>query len=263
MKLTHELIEKILYDGMASHTALGQKFIQLVDDRMGFHIDACYLQSGLQLLIPSDKTIEALVRARQVRFAKCNHLTVWCHSDQMVGKSEEIYKETLYSLFLELLDREQITPDYPRQYLPEEMRYYGWINKRKEEVDHAKALQPDGEICEQHTVAIEFIDHLALWHYLQNSLKIMNRCETVTEIGARVFCGYDQSRRNMAYYIILPDSAFCNVDKRTLLRNFNAYALEKLKPYDKWNAINEDAVAPIICKWSDLSEELRFSLVKG
>ena len=36
MKLTHEPIEKILYDGMASHTALGQKFIKLVDDRMGF-----------------------------------------------------------------------------------------------------------------------------------------------------------------------------------------------------------------------------------
>ena len=171
MKLTHELIEKILYDGMASHTALGQKFIQLVDDRMGFHIDACYLQSGLQLLIPSDKTIEALVRARQVRFAKCNHLTVWCHSDQMVGKSEEIYKETLYSLFLELLDREQIT--------------------------------------------VEFINYLALWHYLQNSLKTMNCCEAVTEIGARVFCGYDQSRRNMAYYIILPDSAFCNVHSKS------------------------------------------------
>ena len=93
MILTHELIEKILYDGMASHTALGQKFIKLVDDWMGFYIDACYLQSGLQLLIPPDKTIEALVRAKQVRFARCNHLTVWCHSAQMAGKSEETYKE--------------------------------------------------------------------------------------------------------------------------------------------------------------------------
>ena len=129
MILTQEPIDKILYNGMASHTALGQKFIQIIDDRMGFHIDACYLQTDLQMLIPSNKTIEALVRARQVRFAKCTHLTVWCHSAQMVGKSEEIYKEMLYSLFIELLDREQITPEYPRQYLPEEMRYYGWTNK--------------------------------------------------------------------------------------------------------------------------------------
>jgi len=263
MVFTQEPVEKIIYNGMASHTALGQKFIQLVDERMGVHMDACYLQSGLQLLIPSGKTIEALVRARQMRFAKCNHLTVWCHSDQMVGRSENIYKETLYSLFLELLDAEQITPEYPRQYLPEEMRYYGWINKRKEEWDHAKILQPDGKIGEQHTVTVEFIDHLALWHYLQNSLKTMNRCEAVAEIGARVFCGYDQSRRNMAYYIILPDYAFCTADKCTLLRKFTAYALEKLKPCDKWNAITEISVAPVICKWSDLSEELKFSFVKG
>ena len=171
MMFTQEPVEKIIYNGMASHTALGQKFIQLVDERMGVHMDACYLQSGLQLLIPPDKTIEALVRAKQVRFARCNHLTVWCHSAQMAGKSEETYKEALYSLFCELLDREQITLEYPRQYLPEEMRYYGWTNKRKEEWDTAKILQPDGQIIEQHTVAIEYIDHLALWHYLQNSLK--------------------------------------------------------------------------------------------
>ncbi|MBQ3258226.1 MAG: hypothetical protein IJA67_12570 [Oscillospiraceae bacterium] len=112
-------------------------------------------------------------------------------------------------------------------------------------------------------MAVEFIDHLALWHYLQNSLKTVNRCEAVTKIGARVFCGYDQSRRNMAYYIILPDYAFGNADKRALLRNFTTYALEKLKPCDKWNAIKETSVAPVICKWNDLSEELKYSFVKG
>lgn len=263
MILTQEPIDKILYDGMASHTALGQKFIQLAANHLGLCIDACYLQSDLQLLIPSDKTIEALIRVQQVRFARCNHLTVWCHSAQMAGKSEETFKEALYSLFCELLDREQITLEYPRQYLPEEMRYYGWTNKRKEKWDTTKILQPDGQIGEQHTVSVEYIDRLALWHYLHNSLKMMNRCEAVTEISARVFCGYDQKRENMAYYIILSDDAYANADKCTLLRNFTAYALEKLKPSDKWNAINESSVAPVISKWDNLSEELRFAFVKG
>ena len=248
---------------MVSHTALGHKFIHLVEGRMGFPMDACYLQTDLQLLIPSDKTIEALIRARQVRFTRCNHLTVWCHSAQMAGKSEETYKEALYSVFCELLDREQITPEYPRQYLPEEMRYYGWTNKRKEEWDTTKILQPDTQIGEQHTVTIEFTDHLALWHYLQNSLKTMNYYEAVTEIGARVFCGYDEKRKNMAYYIILPEHSFDHADKDMLLRDFTAYALENLKPSDKCNVINESSVAPVISKWDDLSEKLRFAFVKG
>jgi len=263
MILTEDPIEKVLHTGKAVHSHVGERFIKLAAECLGLNIIAVYFHSGTEMFIPPKQKLESLVKKRRVRFVRSEILTLWCRSSETDISNDEIYKEKVYALFKELIADENIVIDYPRTYIPDEMNYYGWTNKRTEEWDTSKIIQTSGVMDERHTIVIEYIDQQVLWNYLQDSLKTMNICPYITNIGAQVFCGYDEKRKNMAYYIILPEYDSDNIESDKLCRSFSAFAAEKLKPRDKWNVINEFSVSPIICKWNDLSEEMKFALAKG
>lgn len=262
MMLTKEPIEKILDSGSATHSEFGQKFIALTENRLGLHITAAYHQSGTELDIAPNKNIEILIKKQQIHFVRSSILTVWCHSDEIGGRSETDMEAAIDTIFRELLCKESIEIEYPRTYVPQEMRYYGWTNRKKEDWDTSNMIPLNANISEIHTVHIEYIDHLALWRTMENSLNILNHCPCISNIRARVLCGYDQRRNHMAYYVILPPHIPNDFDRVRLCREFSQTALDILKPNNIWNALNVDAVSPIVCKWDELSEDMKFAFSK-
>jgi hypothetical protein len=66
----------------------------------------------------------------------------------------------------------------------------------------------------------------------------------------------------MAYYVILPPHIPNDFDRVRLCREFSQTALDILKPNNIWNALNADAVSPIVCKWDELSEDMKFAFSK-
>ena len=118
-----------------------------------------------------------------------------------------------------------------------------------------QGIAPD----DRHAVFAECPDQLALWQYLEESLPAFNRRPFLREAGARLVCGWDRSRRAMAYHLLVDDS-FPDAD--ALAAKVTAAAVEKLSAKDVWGVIDERAAAPVILRYGELTPEQKFAFLR-
>ncbi|MBQ8510772.1 MAG: hypothetical protein IJ493_12785 [Clostridia bacterium] len=131
----------------------------------------------------------------------------------------------------------------------------------KEDIFHTlmDAAQTEPASRKKHSVHVDYIDQLALWNYLTDSLPALNRCALIREAGARVLCGWDASRNAMAYFVIVPSADSVG----SLKQDFADYAFRLIKPKDLWDAVTLRAVTPVVTEWAALTQEQRFALCRG
>lgn len=264
MILTETPLEEVLRTGEAVHSSVGERWIREAEAQLGMCICAGYLQAHTQIDLPPGIFFERFIRQKPVPFVRSMILTVYTDSRRCrpVPDGEEMRREKLVSLLHEILREEEISPEYPRLYIPEEMRYYGWNQSKREAWDFSRVIVPGEIIREEYAVHTERIDSLVLWRVLQDGLTAMRRCPILRQQDAGLFCGYDDGRGEMAYWLLLPG----RVSEETqayLRREFTAYALEILQKRDRWGVIDERSVSPVITARDALTPEQRFALYKG
>ncbi len=77
---------------------------------------------------------------------------------------------------------------------------------------YSKVITPSNIPVERKTVIVESFDDLVVWHCMSNSLKKMNAVKSITDISAKVYCGWDESVKSMNLYVIIPETYFKNID---------------------------------------------------
>ncbi|MBQ4043699.1 MAG: hypothetical protein IJD06_06855 [Clostridia bacterium] len=264
MILTETPLEEVLRTGKAEHSTAGERWIREAEAQLGMCICAGYMQAHTQIDLPAGAVFERFIRRKPVPFVRSMILTVYTDSRRCrpFPEGEEMRREKLISLLNEILREEGIAPEYPRLYLPEEMRYYGWNQSRRDSWDFSRVIEPGEFIREETAVHTEKMDSLVLWRILQDSLTAMRRCPILQQWDAELFCGYDAGRGEMAYYLLLP-GRISEETRVCLRRDFTAYALELLQKRDCWGVIGERSVSPVITAGDALTPEQRFALYKG
>lgn len=263
MILTETPLEEVLRTGKAVHSPVGEKWIREAEAQLGLCICAGYMQAHTQIDLPQGMEFERFIRRKTVPFVRSMILTVYTDSRRCrpFPEGEEMRGEKLISLLNEILRQEGSAPEYPRLYLPEEMRYYGWNQSKRESWDFRRVIEPGEIIREEYAVRMERIDSLVLWRVLQDGLTAMRRCPILRQRDAGLFCGYDAGRGEMAYWLLLP-GRISEEAQASLRREFTAYALEILQKRDRWGVIGERSVSPVITARDALTPEQRFALYK-
>jgi len=264
MILTETPLQEVLRTGKAVHSPVGERWIREAEARLGLCICAGYMQAHTQIDLPAGAGFERFIRRKPVPFVRSMILTVYTDSRRCrpLPEGEEMRGETLISLLNEILRQEGAMPEYSRLYLPEEMRYYGWNQCKRDAWDFSRVIEPGEIIREDYAVHTERIDSLVLWRILQDGLAAVHRCPGLKRWDAEVFCGYDAGRGEMAYWLLLPGGV-SEETQAYLRRDFTAYALEILQKRDRWGVIDERSVSPVITAKDALTPEQKFSLYKG
>lgn len=264
MILTETPLEEVLRTGKAVHSPVGERWIREAEAQLGMCICAGYMQAHTQIDLPPGAVFERFIRRKPVPFVRSMTLTVYTDSRRcrLLPEGEETRGEKLASLLNEILRQEGIAPEYPRLYLPEEMRYYGWNQSKREAWDFRRVIETGEIIREETAVHTERIDSLVLWRILQDGLTAMRRCPMLRQRQAEVFCGYDAGRGEMAYWLLLPGRVSEEAGAG-MRREFTAYAMEILQKRDRWGVIDERSVSPVVAVGDALTPEQKFSLYKG
>ena len=231
MTLTETPTEQLLTCDTIRHSALGSKFMKLLAEHVGIHAAACYTEISPHI---GEKTHSVwkkfLIRAeKENKPAQDRILNIYYHADVPYRICEnDACKAKIADLFRVVCREHGIDTDYDNIH-----------------------------------VFLECIESLALWNLLADSLADVRRLSILQNTGIRVFCGYDKKRNASAYYLILPESMSSDFDTETLVDGFVREVVSLLTPADRFHAVNPGSAVPILCKWSDLSAEMRFALAKG
>ncbi len=110
-------------------------------------------------------------------------------------------------------------------------------------------------------MVLDSFDGLAMYHYLSDSQAKANSLFSVLSMCAKVYCGWDEARECMTYYLIVSDERMKMITDIERSR-VNQELLEMLHRRDKNNVVNDD-FKPIYTTWSALSPEMRFALSRG
>ena len=230
MILTETPKEKLLTTETIRHSALGEEFIALLAEKVGIHAAACYAERCSRVGTETHSIWQKLCVCRTAgKIAQDWILNIYHYADAPYRICESnACKEKIADLFRDVCREHGI-----------------------------------GEDHEKIHVFFECIQTLALWNLFADALSAVRSLPLLENTGIRVFCGYDKKRNASAYYLILPESMPSDFDTETLVDGFVREVVSLLTPADRFHAVNPGSAVPILCKWSDLSAEMRFALAKG
>lgn len=264
MQLTHSPIKEVLDTGVARNSAIAKLFIEEVRKKLDVQIVACYFQATSHISLPLNSTIDMLITSNNIEFIKETILTCYIRStDNHIILGDVSLRTNIYDIFLNVLDETDTEILFERVFLPEEMAYYGWNNTKRSNWDMSLIIPSTGNSKSSHVVDIQSIDHLALWNYLSNHKNSFEHCRLISDLNAKIYCGFSEPSASPVYYIILSKDFLYKTDIFSLKKIISEYLFEKLKPLDRWNVITLDSVCPIIMDWNSLTPEQQFGLSKG
>lgn len=272
MELTKNEILSIISTGTAEQSPIADEYIREAREQYGVEIVACYVETHQILRFPEKRvTHKKLFQRRRTEtidpkdayLVNYLHLTVYQRGR---GQTDDaLTKEfggELLSLFEKTITSRGIDMEYVRFLSPDEMRYYGWTNKKSSECDMNKLICPEKPAVEQKEVSVESFDDLALWTYLSRGVKSFNSFQAAEDLAAKVYYGWDSDLNRPTLYIILPGQRVPNTDEDKRKR-LNSEILKYLHSKDKFGVVHDNEFSPIYTVWSALPEKLRFSLLRG
>lgn len=263
MQLTHSPINEVLNTGVAHNSAIAKRFIEEVRKKLNIQIVACYFQATSHISLPLNSTINMLITSNNIEFIKETILTCYIRSTgSHIDLGDASLHTNIYDIFLNVLDETDTEIFFERVFLPEEMAYYGWNNTKRSDWDMSLIIPYTSDSKSTHFVDIQTIDYLALWNYLVNHKNFFEHCRIISDLNAKVYCGFREPCSSPVYYIILSKEILDKTDVLSLKKDISEYLLKKLKPLDLWNVITLDSVCPIITDWNSLTDEQKFGLSK-
>lgn len=253
MNLTNCDITQIIHTGIVDHSPLAVEFINEVKQRYDLEIVACYLDTSQILyfdneLIPSHKTD---LENTQLVNSLCLTLYVRDLRHDDIDSFKKEYGDILLKLFKNIVKADNESIEFVRTFSPEEMRYYGWLNKKIDDWDRTKIIYPKSPIVERDVLLVHSFDQLALWHILNE----------VKKCGENIYCGWDENNNTPNLFIILPEKHFdlFNENYKKALVN---KLLNHMHSLDKYNVVKDESFNPIFTTWDSLTEEKKFSLLR-
>ncbi len=261
MILTVTGVTAVINHGKLEQSPEAVKYITAVREKTGLDIVCCYVSASQFLKLPEKpfkKTNES-----NTRLLNQLKLEIYIRASLKETKIKKgKYEKILSDIFFDSLGCHADTFEYQRCLTPDEMQLYGFVGKKHSEWDKSRILYPKDQpeyICE---VDIQSFNHLAMYHLLFNCQKKVNDLPSVVGLGARVYCGFDEEREDMTYYIILPDGKIKDlsaIERDTVINE--VYSL--LQRVDKNGVISSMQPEPIFTAWSKLSPDMRVALLKG
>lgn len=258
MELTKNNIIDIITTGKISNSALANSFISYVEKTYEITIIACYCDTSRTVEFPEKIKKDAKLTSNDLKWI--NNLTLQIYIKHHVPTNIEL-ENILMNAFEHCVNSSGLTIDYLRSYTPDELTYYGWNNKRCSEWDHSKVITPSNIPIERKTVIVESFDNFVIWHCMSNSLKKVNAVKSITDISAKVYCGWDEGLKSMNLYVIIPETYFKNVDM-IKKQGITHELLSVLTSFDKFDIIKNIKLQPIYTVWSNLSNEIKFALLR-
>lgn len=256
MELTKTDITSVISTGIAEQSPLADDYIRSVKERHGFDIIGCYIDTSQILCFPAKKRF----REKELYLANSLNLTVYMRGKHWISNAErEKYKGILLDSFLSVVSARGEDFEYNRTFSPDEIQYYGWTNKKYAEWDLSKVIRPTTPIVFRKNILVESFDSLAGWHYMRGGLESINALPIANDLSVKVYCGWDPKSGKENLYIIPPESKKIGASEKESL---NKAILAYLHSVDKNSVIDDTDFSPIYTHWSELSDEMRFHLLK-
>lgn len=261
MELTKNTIVDIIHWGEPDHSPIAAEFIKEAKRLYNIDVVACYADETQELYFGDEFEPTGKPDPKDARLVNCFSLQVYLRGNGRKVKFylEEKYGKALLDLMMNIIASSGTKIEYSRIISQAEMRYYGWDGKKRYECDKSKILYPDKPIEEEKYIHVESFDNLAMYHYMLDGLRKINSFQSRRDLGARVYCGWDEKAYKPNLYIILPEGFSTNSDmhKRVLL---NADILAYLHHKDKCGVVRDEDFSPIYTFWDQLSEKMKFAL---
>lgn len=242
--LTKDTIAGIIATGKNTNSALAEAYIAHVKSKCGYDVFACYADAIQYLSDDNAKLINQIT------------LDVYLKGFPLKNPITDELKDMLFDCFMEVLNDNGVTFEYNRIVSSEEMKKYGWLNKKASEWDKSVLVTPSGKPIEVRAVTVDSIERFDVWHCMYNSLGAINRLDAVVSLLARVYCGWDEAQKSMNLYIILPESRLRSLSEAEK-SEVNGILFSKLCAVDKLDIINKLSLNPIYTKWSALPDVLK------
>lgn len=264
MILTKSEIPHIISTGKAEHSPVAQQFIAEAKKQYGVDIVACYLNT-FQMMNVEDESVwqyigfkkhEMIKKASQ--FTNYFQLTLYYRDFESSSDDfKERYGDDLLRLLKSILPENGCSVEYRRVFSNEELHYYGFFGKKPDKRDNSKIIYPDTPVLCEDSIHAESFDKLALWHITSYAAPVLNRSIIVKSIGAKVYAGWYDEGATSTLYVVLPENGSVGEFTKKMLKR---EMLMRLHSFDKFGVVKDSDFKPVFAMWSELSENLRFSL---
>ena len=264
MKLTLNSIDDILRSGEINNSELANKFISKLYSSKGIKAVACYIQSGSHIYIPKGENFSQTLKKKDIQFINEAILTVYIiPEDAKFSLNEAKIKDEISECFSLFAEEENAAIDYPRDFLPEEIAYYGWYSTPKENWDTERVIPQKESSMSSLLVFIERFDELAIYRCLSDNIHYINDSPLLKELGAKVYCGFCEDIASMAYYVTLPSGKMTEENRDKIYTYFSSEVFELLSEKDKFGVISRTSFKPIITEWEFLSDYQKYNLLRN
>ena len=258
MELTKNSITDIISTGTVNNSTLANLFISYVEKTYGITVAACYCDAYKTVEFSKKIKHGDKLSSNDVKWI--NSLTLQIYLKNYVQQTVEL-ENILMNAFEHCIDVSGLTIDYVRSYTPDELAYYGWNKKNRSEWDNSIVVTPCNEPIERKTVIVESFDNLVVWHCMSKSLKKMNAAKSITDISAKVYCGWDENKKSMNLYVIVPEVQFKSLDLTKKQKITDELSIILIS-HDKFNVFKNIKLQPNYTIWTNLPNELRFALLR-
>lgn len=254
---TPQAIADIIKTQDISQSSFSEAFIRNAKDKLYADIVACYVQSGEYNLFkkgkPTDDFADEVLLNLYVRESSLKTL----QSDGAYAKIEKIFWDTVQSLDLQW--------SYTREYLPEELAYYGYANTPYRQWDMEKFKNPTRQPQKKFVVLVNSFDSLALYYLLSEKVVLVSRYIRQTyECNVKVYVGFSKLPPHYAMHFIVFDTQmeYEHFLSMTCLDEISNAIRECLRVHDRWNVMDSCGYRPQYRVWSTFSGEERMCLLR-
>ncbi len=261
MILTKTAVTAIINYGINEQSPEAIKYINAVREKTGIEIVCCYASESQFLELPK-KPYEEINESNTCLINQLQ-LEIYIratHQETSIKSSE--YKQILLSIFFDTMGLSADSVEYQRYLTPDEMKFYGFLGKKRSEWDESKIIYPINPPTYSCEVDIQSFSCLAVYHYLSKGQKAANKLPSIVALGAKVYCGWDEEHACMTYYVILTESkmkVLTNLERDTVTNE----VCSLLQKYDKNDVISSMPFKLIFITWEKLSPAIRFNLLRG
>ncbi len=266
MILTKSEIPYIISSGKAEYSPVAKQFIAEAKKQYGVDIVACYLNT-FQMMNVEDKSVWRYTGfKKREMIKKTSHLTNYFQLEVYYRNFEsssddfkERYGDDLSRLLKNIFAENSYSVEYNRVLSNEELHYYGFFDKKPDKRDKSKIIYPDTPALCEDSMHVESFDKLALWHITSYAAPVLNRSIIVKNIGVKVYSGWDDEGATSTLYVVLPENrSVGELTKKMLKREM----LLCLHHFDKFGVVKDGDFQPVFATWSELSEGVRFGLLR-
>lgn len=264
MQLTLNSIDDILRSGEINNSELAKKFISRLYSSKGIIAVACYIQSGSHIYLPKGEDFSQIIKRKDIQFINEAILTVYILPEATQNFSDEAkMKNEISECFSLLTKEENAAIDYPRDFLPEEIAYYGWYSAPKKDWDTERVIPQKEASSSSLAVFVECFDELAIYRCLCDNIHYINDSPLLKELGAKAYCGFCEDTASTSYYVILPSDKMTEKNEDKIYTYFSSEVFELISKKDKFGFISRASLKPIITEWNALTETQKYSLLRN